>query len=474
MYACAVGSQRKNWYSGGKHIKGIGKAAVNIQLPDKVKHIIDILNRNGYEAYAVGGCVRDSLLGRIPEDWDITTSALPLQVKALFARTIDTGLQHGTVTVMSGREGFEVTTYRIDGEYEDSRHPKEVCFTPSLLEDLKRRDFTMNAMAYNDQAGLVDAFDGAGDLQKGIVKCVGNPTERFQEDALRILRAVRFAAQLDFKIEEGTRQAIQKLAGDLKKISAERIQAELVKLVVSPHPEWMLELYELGISKVILPEFDRMMRTGQNHPHHCSSVGEHTVHAMEHVAQDKILRLTMLFHDIAKPQCKTTDEEGIDHFYGHPAKSAELAKRIFRRLKFDRETMDAVCALVRWHDYNPPLEREKVRRAIMKVGEKQYPAVFAVKRADILAQSEYQRECKLAYVDAYEKMYGEILAEGNCISLKQLAVTGSDIMELGVKQGKQIGDILKELLELVVKDPEKNEREYLLQQAQRYIDQMCL
>lgn len=447
------------------------KVKNKIYLPDKVRKILDKLTANGYEAYAVGGCVRDSLLGREPEDWDITTSAFPLQVKQLFSRTVDTGLQHGTVTVLLGREGFEVTTYRIDGEYTDGRHPKEVTFTPSLLEDLKRRDFTVNAMAYNEQDGLVDAFDGAGDLEAGIIQCVGNPTDRFHEDALRILRAVRFAAQLHFEIEECTRGAICKLAPDLERISAERIQAELVKLVVSPHPEYLRELYTLGISKVILPEFDRMMETEQNHPHHCRTVGEHTILGMQNVAPDKYLRLAMLFHDIAKPACRTTDEHGIDHFYGHPEKSAEMAKKIFRRLKFDRDTMDHVCALVRWHDYNPALTEEKVRRAVVKTGQDQYPAIFALKRADILAQSEYQRKEKLDYIERYEKLYHAIMAKGDCISLKQLAVTGRDIMALGISQGRQIGDILHQLLEQVIQDPEKNDRTYLLQQAREYLEQ---
>lgn len=444
---------------------------MQIRLPDKVKQILNKLTANGYEAYAVGGCVRDSLLGREPEDWDITTSALPLQVKQLFPRTVDTGLQHGTVTVLLGREGFEVTTYRIDGEYTDGRHPKEVTFTPSLPEDLKRRDFTINAMAYNEQDGLVDAFGGAGDLEAGIIRCVGNPMDRFREDALRILRAVRFAAQLHFAIEEHTREAVCELAPDLKRISAERIQAELVKLVVSPHPEYMRELYTLGISKVILPEFDRMMETEQNHPHHCRTVGEHTILGMQNVAPDKILRLAMLFHDIAKPVCRTTDENGIDHFYGHPEKSAEMAKKIFRRLKFDRDTMDHVCALVRWHDYNPALTEEKVRRAVVKIGQDQYPVIFALKRADILAQSEYQREEKLDYMNRYEQLYDAVMAKGECISLKQLAVNGRDIMALGVSQGRQIGDILHQLLEQVIQNPEKNERTYLLQQVQEFLEQ---
>ena len=248
-----------------------------IELPEKVKYVIDTLMDAGYEAYAVGGCIRDSILGRKPEDWDITTSANPMQVKNLFRRTIDTGIQHGTVTVMLEKEGFEVTTYRIDGEYEDGRHPKEVVFTSNLIEDLKRRDFTINAMAYNEKDGLVDAFCGIEDLEKKVIRCVGNPEERFQEDALRMMRAVRFAAQLGFSIEKNTKRAIVELAGNLAKVSAERIQVELVKLLVSNHPEEFMTAYETGLTKVFLPEFDAMIKTPQNNKHHCYNVGEHTI-----------------------------------------------------------------------------------------------------------------------------------------------------------------------------------------------------
>lgn len=462
MSAYAAGNLRKNWYSGGKHIN-------RVTLPKPVKQILGRLAAHGYEAYAVGGCVRDSLLGRVPKDWDITTSALPAQVKALFDRTVDTGLQHGTVTVLLGREGYEVTTYRIDGAYTDGRHPDQVVFTPSLSEDLKRRDFTINAMAYNDKDGLVDVFEGACDLKAGIVRCVGNPADRFGEDALRMLRAVRFAAQLDFQVEEHTQKAVQQMAADLKRISAERIQAELVKLAVSPHPEYMLQLYTTGISGVILPEFDRMMQTGQNHPHHCKNVGEHTVAVMQQTAPEKVLRLAALFHDIAKPLCKTTDENGIDHFHGHPQKGAQLTEQILRRLKFDCDTMQRVCALVRWHDFNPALSEEAVRRAAIQTGERQYPALFALKRADVLAQSAYRRAEKLAYIEEYQRIYEAVLAKGDCISLKQLAVSGRDILGLGVRQGRQVGEILNMLLEQVIRDPAKNERAYLMKQADEYI-----
>ncbi|MGN0351390.1 MAG: CCA tRNA nucleotidyltransferase [Roseburia sp.] len=442
---------------------------MKIELPEKVKKIIATLMEHGYEAYAVGGCVRDTLLGREPQDWDITTSAKPEQVKKLFSHTIDTGIQHGTVTVLLEREGFEVTTYRIDGEYEDARHPKEVTFTSNLLEDLKRRDFTINAMAYNDVAGLVDAFEGKKDLENGIIRCVGIATERFTEDALRMLRAVRFAAQLGFRIEQKTKEAIQKLAPSISKISAERIQVELIKLMISPHPEELLTAYETGLTQVFLPEFDVMMKTEQHNIHHCYSVGEHTMEAVKKVRADKVLRLTMLFHDVAKPDCKTTDEKGNDHFYGHPERGAEMTRKILRRLKFDNETTDRVCRLVRCHDHNPALTEKSVRRAIYKNGKDQYPFLFEVKRADIAAQSDYQRQEKLNYVNQYEEIYQNIMERKECLSLKELAVTGSDLIAEGMTPGKGIGEMLQFLLEQVIDEPKWNQKEILLELCRKQI-----
>ncbi len=438
---------------------------MKIALPEKVSFIINTLMRAGYEAYAVGGCVRDVMLNRTPMDWDITTSAKPHEVKQLFGHTIDTGILHGTVTVMLEQEGFEVTTYRIDGEYEDARHPKEVSFTSDLLEDLKRRDFTINAMAYNDTQGLVDAFDGVGDLKRGIIRCVGRATERFSEDALRMLRAVRFSAQLGFVLEEETRAAIVELAPNIAKVSAERIQMELVKLLTSNHPEEIRTAYETGLTAVFLPEFDRMMETAQNNPHHCYTVGEHTLMALQGVEADKVLRLTMLLHDVAKPVCHTMDENGIDHFYGHPQKGSEMARMILRRLKFDNDTTDRVSALVRWHDDNPELSPRSVRRAISRIGLERYPALFAVKRADTLAQSTYCREEKLTYLDAYEALYHEVMEKQQCLTIKQLAVTGNDLIEAGMQPGKEIGSVLKQLLELVLEAPELNTKEKLLKQV---------
>jgi tRNA nucleotidyltransferase (CCA-adding enzyme) len=442
---------------------------MNIVLPENVNRIIQKLNRYGYEAYAVGGCVRDSLLGRTPQDWDITTSALPSQVKELFHHTIDTGIQHGTVTVMLDHVGYEVTTYRIDGTYEDARHPKEVTFTSLLTEDLKRRDFTINAMAYNEERGLVDEFDGIRDLNEGIVRCVGEPRERFSEDALRMLRAVRFAAQLGFSIDTDTKAAVRELSGTIAKVSAERIQAELVKLLVSDHPQEIRTAYELGLTRVFLPEFDRMMETEQVNKHHIYTVGEHTICAMGNVRPDKILRLTMLLHDVAKPPCRTTDEKGQNHFKGHPQMGEQMTKEILRRLKFDNDTIRMVSRLVLYHDERPPITDRNVRRIMSRMGEECFPQIFEVQRADVLAQSMYHRQEKLAYILAFEEQYRQILKAGQCVKKSDLSINGRDLIEMGIPQGKQIGEVLDRLFEQVLETPELNTREKLLELAHKMI-----
>ena len=435
---------------------------IKIRLPEKVNTIIETLQSHGYEAYAVGGCVRDSLLGRIPEDWDITTSAMPEETKTLFSHTFDTGIEHGTVTVLLDHEGFEVTTYRIDGKYEDSRHPSEVTFTRSLKEDLLRRDFTINAMAYNETTGLVDEFGGLEDLKAHRIKCVGDAQARFSEDALRILRGVRFAAQLGFEIEEETREGMQKLAPTLANISAERIQVELVKMLTSDRPDLLRDAYELGITKVFLPEFDRMMETKQETPHHMYTVGEHTLHALGNVRSDKILRLTMLLHDTGKPAFKTVDEDGVAHFKKHAFESEKIAKTVLKRLKFDNDTLHKVTRLVYYHDYRMPEKAVNVRRAMNKIGEDIFPYYLEVRRADVLAQSMYQREEKLRNLDGVEERYREIVAAGQCVSLKELAVSGKDLIEVGMEPGKEIGETLRKMLELVIERPELNTKEELL------------
>ena len=435
---------------------------MRIQLPDKVHNIINTLEEAGYEAYAVGGCVRDSILGREPDDWDITTSAKPEETKHLFPRTVDTGIKHGTVTVLLGGEGFEVTTYRIDGTYEDGRHPTEVTFTANLKEDLRRRDFTINAMAYNDRSGLVDLYGGLADMENRVIRCVGDAGERFDEDALRMLRAVRFSAQLGYRIDEATGEAVRALAPNLQKISAERIQAELVKLVTSPHPDYLRNAYELGITAQILPEFDLCMETPQRHKHHCYDVGEHILHSMLGVEADKVLRLGMLFHDIGKPQTLTIDPDGTTHNKKHPFEGEKITRKVMRRLKFDNDTTDKVTKLVLYHDYDIAPTEAGVRRAVNRIGEDIFPMIFTVRRADIAAQSDYMREEKLAKVAHIEKLYREILARRDAVTVKDLAISGNDLIAEGMPPGRQIGETLSALLERVLDDPSLNMKEILL------------
>lgn len=435
---------------------------MQIKIPENVEKIINTLEDAGFEAYAVGGCVRDSLLGREPNDWDITTSAKPEETKALFSKTFDTGIQHGTISVLLDKVIYEVTTYRIDGEYADSRHPDSVIFTDRLSEDLMRRDFTINAMAYNQKRGIVDLYGGREDLESGIIRCVGNANDRFTEDALRILRAIRFAAQLGYTIEEETREAIKNLASNLSKISAERIQVELVKTLISDHTDMLRDAYELGVTKVILPEFDRMMETEQNNPHHMYSVGEHTLAVLRNVRSDKVLRLAALFHDVAKPITKTTGADGIDHFKGHPEAGAKIAKEVMRRLKFDNESIGKVSRLVEAHDWTINAVSKHIRRYINRIGEEYFPEIFELNLADTLGQSDYKREEKLQFLEELKAAYNVVVAEGQCVSLKTLAVTGGDLIKAGMKPGPEIGEILNKMLMEVIDDPSKNNKEYLM------------
>ena len=435
---------------------------IELNIPEGAAYVLHQLREAGYEAYVVGGCVHDSLLHRVPDDWDITTSARPEEVKAVFRRTIDTGIQHGTVTVMVGKESYEVTTYRVDGEYADGRHPNSVTFTPNLLEDLKRRDFTINAMAYNPGVGIVDEFNGIQDLENKTIRAVGDPQQRFTEDALRMMRAVRFSAQLDAVIEDETAAAIRRLAPNLQLVSAERIRVELEKLLLSGHPGKIRDAYQLGLMDVFLPELVTCWHCEQNNPHHCYSVGEHIVHSVGAVRRDKVLRLTMLLHDIAKPECKRTDENGVDHFRGHVEKSAQKADEILRRLKYDNATRETVVTLISWHDRQLGESRTVVRRSISKLGKDLFPLLLEVKRADAAAQSDYEREAKLARLDYWQSEYDAIVSAGDPLTIRDLAVTGKDLIAAGVHPGVQMGEILNEMLKDVLAQPSHNTREHLL------------
>ena len=403
-----------------------------IDLPQNVDKIISTLQKNGYEAYAVGGCVRDSILGRVPGDWDITTSAMPEETKALFLKTFDTGIEHGTVTVLLDGEGYEVTTYRIDGEYEDSRHPKEVTFTRSLSEDLLRRDFTINAMAYNHTDGLVDLFGGIEDINRKVIRCVGDAHSRFSEDALRILRGIRFAAQLGFEIEEETRAGMKELAPTLKNISAERIQVELIKTVVSPNPALLCDAYELGITKQFLPEFDEQMKREN---------GDKVLRLLEQIRSDKVLRLAVLFNNGLKE---------------------DTVKKVLRRLKFDNDTLNKVVRLVRYYDYSIETTGKSVRHAVNIIGEDLFSYYLEVCCADIMAESDDMQSMKMDHLNRIKTIYREIIEKGQCVSLKTLAVSGKDLIQAGMKPGKELGEKLEEFLGLVLDNPELNIKEELL------------
>ena len=445
---------------------------MKIELPRKVSFIISNLSLHGHEAYAVGGCVRDAILAKNPKDWDITTSATPDEVKGLFRHTIDTGIEHGTVTVLLGKEAFEVTTYRIDGVYEDGRHPSSVTFTKSLIEDLKRRDFTINAMAYNDEARLVDVVGGMKDLNHHTIRCVGEAKTRFAEDYLRILRALRFSAQLGFKLEQHTTHGMVELAPNLSGISAERIREELIKLLLSDNPDKIHEAYQLGITKVILPEWDAMVGVEQRNPHHSYDVAGHTLMTLKGTKSDKILRLVMLFHDMGKPKTKTTDAKGVDHFIAHERASEEIAGEVMSRLRFDNETIKKVTKLVAYHDYPSNTTARGVRRALNRIGVELFPYYMAIRVADIKAGSFYDRKEKLKKVVRMRNLFLKILYENQCISLKTMAITGQDLIEMGMAEGPEIGRILNEVLEFVIDHPKYNNKEVLIPFAKKLIEKM--
>ncbi len=413
---------------------------VRIALPKDVKHIIGVLMENGYEAYAVGGCVRDSILGRVPGDWDITTSALPMQVKELFRRTVDTGIQHGTVTVMLGRNGYEVTTYRIDGRYEDSRHPESVEFTPKLEEDLKRRDFTINAMAYNDEHGIVDIFDGVGDLQRKIIRCVGNAHDRFDEDALRILRAVRFSAQLGFGIEENTARAAKELAVNLKRISSERIHTEFNKMLKSAHPDYFSVADAIGIMEIVLPEYHVMSAQDK------AFVG---ALAKECACQLPERYAAMLF------MSGGYSEEG----------PADTAKRVLKRLKLDNDTINTASMLLRFGMLEITDDEPRIRHIIYETGDKNILRILDFRTA-------YEK-CIGNDITDVRRMYdicNMIFERGDCVSLKNLAITGRELIAMGVPAGRQMGEILNSFLMLVLDNPQFNDREQLSKEALKILN----
>ncbi len=441
-----------------------------IHPPERVRHIMRILREQGYEAYVVGGCVRDALLGKVPKDWDIASNALPDAVKNLFPKTIDTGLEHGTVTVVVEGEAFELTTFRIDGQYDDNRHPEQVEFTGRLEDDLSRRDFTVNAMAWSEESGLIDLFGGRADLAAHCIRTVGLPGKRFHEDALRMLRAVRFAAGLGFEIDEQTLEGLTANSGLIVNISSERIRDELNGILASDYPMKFQFLRDTGLLRLIMPEVDACFDTPQNNPHHIYNVGEHSLHALAAIEKDKCLRWTMLLHDAGKAVTRTTDEEGIDHFYGHSARSVEIAEAVLKRLKFDNRSMERIIRLIRFHDRDIISQPKAVARAVNAVGDDVFMDLLKVKRADMVARNPTDLQKGIEYIDGIERIYTELKEEHCCFSLKDLAIDGNDLIALGFQEGKELGKTLKLLFEKVLEDSALNEKEKLKELATGMLD----
>lgn len=443
---------------------------MNIQIPSDVHKILDILDINGYEGFIVGGCVRDSILNKKPNDWDICTNCTPESMLDIFSvfTVIPTGLKHGTVTVVINGENYEVTTYRVDGEYTDGRHPKQVKFTNQLKEDLKRRDFTINAMAYNDKEGLIDYYEGIEDISNKTIRCVGNPFIRFSEDYLRMLRAVRFSAQLGYKLDEDTSQAIKELSKNIVGISAERIREELNKILTSDIPsEGIRLLQSIGLLKHILPELEFCVGFNQHSPHHDKDVFNHILAVVDNTENNLILRLSALFHDIGKPGTFSIDKENMGHFYKHDVKGAKTAKKVMKRLKYDNNTIDKVVVLVKEHmsRYNN-LSDKAVKRLINRVGEENINNLFKLQISD--TKGSTKRHSIDDILDLKSKVE-IILNEKQPLYIKDLEITGLNLIELGLPEGKKIGKVLKKLLELVLENPELNKKEILIEKAKIYI-----
>ncbi len=434
-----------------------------IQLPSNVQFAIDRLEQSGYDAYIVGGCVRDSILGKEPNDWDITTSASPEDTLKAFSdhRTIETGLKHGTVSVVIDGEVLEITTYRIDGEYLDNRHPESVSFSRSIADDLARRDFTVNAMAYHPVRGLVDLYGGREDIRARVIRCVGAPCRRFREDGLRILRAIRFASVLDFTVEENTANAVHECRNLLSNIAAERIREEFCKLLCGKGAVPVLRDFG-DVCSVFLPEMGRCIGFLQNSKYHCHDVFEHTLAALaEENTGDLVTRLSILFHDIGKPLCYTEDAEG-GHFKGHASIGVEITDAVLHRLRFDNDRIARICELVALHDLPIPATARSVKRLMRRLSDADILRLLEIKRCDRIAHAEDYRELPPELRDIPE-LIREIRAADACLHLSDLAVTGNDLIAMGMQPGKAIGVLLNQLFEEVLDDKLPNDRELLLQ-----------
>lgn len=437
---------------------------IQIEIPFNVKLILNQLDSNGFQSYIVGGCVRDSLLRLIPKDYDICTSALPEQVIELFMdyyNVIETGIKHGTVTVMIDDIGYEITTFRLEGKYLNNRHPDTIEFTDDLIEDLSRRDFTIGAMAYHPRTGIIDPFNGQEDLKNRIIRCVGSADDRLKEDALRMLRCLRFSARFNFSIHSDTYRAIYDNSHLIQSISIERIQSEFNQIIMN-NPVFIDILNELQLLKYFLPELCNCVGVKQINSYHKFDVYNHILESVRNIEAKLYLRLTMLFHDIAKPIALSTDEKGINHFYGHQKVSADMAVEILRRMRYDNYTIMAVRDLVEFHDCDIPANKKSIKRWLNKIGENKFRDLLKVKKADMMAQSQLSYELKHKHLEELEILLEEVLQEAQCFSKKDLAINGRDLIDIGFKEGKEIGIIIDKLVEMVIDNPELNTKDKLL------------
>lgn len=436
-----------------------------IKIPKDVQQVLNILKKNGFQAYVVGGCVRDSVMGRTPLDWDVTTNAMPDEIKKAFAsfKTVDTGIQHGTVLIISGETPVETTTFRIDGSYSDNRHPDSVKFTPSLKEDLARRDFTINAMAYNEEEGIIDCFGGIDDIKNKVIRCVGDPDIRFNEDALRILRAIRFSSVLGFGIEKETQESVIKNKNLLSNIAVERIDTELTKLLCGDNVFDVLTKYGSVIG-VFIPELTLQFNFRQLGKKHGYDIWTHTAHTVANIENDPILRLTMLLHDTGKPATHALNEKGESTFRNHAAVGGLIAENILRRLKFSKNYINTVSYLVSIHDKEVPETRTQVKEYLRDFGEENFLRLMKIRKADKSALAEGFRDINDKLIFAYNT-FDEIINSDEPYTLNQLAVNGKDIKKYA--SDREIGEILSYLLDCVIKDPSKNNREDLINIARQ-------
>lgn len=443
---------------------------MNIALPSSIEYTLSMLENSGYECYIVGGCVRDFLMGKPPHDYDVTTNATPEQIKECFMRhkIIETGIKHGTVMVIIDGENIEITTYRIDGSYKDNRHPEQVVFSKNIEDDVKRRDFTINSIAYNPKSGFVDLFNGRADIENSIITCVGNADERFNEDALRILRALRFASVLGFDISDEISDSIHKNKALISNVSVERIWIEFKKLICGINAHKVISEY-VDVIGVFMPEILKTVGFEQNNPYHCYDVFEHTLNAIKNAPNDVIIRLATLFHDIGKPCVYSQDENGVGHFYSHGKFSEKIAENVLTRLRCDNLTKEKVCLLVRYHDRPIELNEKAVKKLLTKLSFEDVRSLLILKRCDTLAQSPDIHTERCSYLDKISELVDKIESDKSCLSLRSLSINGDDLKLLGIKEGRTIGELLDLVLDSVINDELTNEKDILLDFVKNHI-----